>query len=147
MRKIGDRLRHTVLFEIFGLAICVPAASAILHAELARTGVLALGLSLFAMAWNVLYNWLFDLVLLKAGRSIADRPVGVRIFHAVLFEVGMLVITLPAVAWWMGISMWQALLMDLGFAMFFTLYAFVYNWVYDRVFPCPSTEKEGAIVF
>jgi len=41
-------------------------------------------------------------------------------------------------AWWLNVSMLEALVLDLGFVAFYLVYAFVYNWVYDKVFPIPG---------
>ena len=34
--------------------------------------------------------------------------------------------------------------MDIGFALFYMGYAFVFNWAYDRVFPIPAPSSQGA---
>jgi uncharacterized membrane protein len=33
----------------------------------------------------------------------------------------------------------EALILDIGFAAFFIVYALIYNWVYDIVFPVPAS--------
>jgi uncharacterized membrane protein len=55
-----------------------------------------------------------------------------------MFEVGLLLALLPMIAWYLDISVVQALMMDVSFALFYMVYAFVFNWVYDRVFPLPD---------
>ena len=40
----------------------------------------------------------------------------------------------PLMAWYLGISLLHAFLMDVAFALFYVLYAFVFNWAYDCVF-------------
>ncbi|MGQ4692537.1 chlorhexidine efflux transporter [Aeromonas veronii] len=42
-----------------------------------------------------------------------------------------------------GISMLEALVLDLGFVVFYLIYAFVYNWGYDKVFPIPREVPHG----
>lgn len=58
-----------------------------------------------------------------------------RVAHAVLFEVGLLAVLMPFIAWYLGVSLLQALLMDASFALFYMVYAFAFNWAYDRVYP------------
>lgn len=58
-----------------------------------------------------------------------------RVAHAVLFEVGLLAVLMPFIAWYLGVSLLQALLMDASFAGFYMAYAFVFNLAYDRVYP------------
>ena len=136
MRTQQDRIRHTVLFEVFAIAIATSLFSVISGHGLAETGALAIGLSAIAMVWNYVYNLLFDRAL--AAKGIKERTLKVRLLHAGLFELGLLIAMLPVVAWWMQISLWNALLMDIGFALFFMGYAFVFNWIYDLVFPVPT---------
>lgn len=63
-----------------------------------------------------------------------------RVLHALLFELGFLLIALPLTAWWLGISLWQALWLDIGMALFYVVYAFFYNLAYDRLFPLPASQ-------
>ena len=41
------------------------------------------------------------------------------------------VLLVPLAAWWLSVSYWQALLLDLGFFVFFLPYTYVFNWGYD----------------
>ncbi|MFP3345820.1 chlorhexidine efflux transporter, partial [Halomonas sp. SIMBA_159] len=50
-----------------------------------------------------------------------------RIVHALGFEICLLWLTLPIMAWWLEIGLWQALLMDIGLVIFYLIYAYVYN--------------------
>ena len=52
-----------------------------------------------------------------------------------LFELTLLVLLLPIFAWWMGISLFEAFLIDIAFAGFYMAYAFVFTWGYDGLFP------------
>lgn len=51
---------------------------------------------------------------------------------------------LPAMAWWLEISLLEALVLDLGFVVFYLVYAFVYNLLYDKVFPIPTQVTQHA---
>jgi uncharacterized membrane protein len=137
MRTTADRIRHTLLFEIIGLAICVPLAAWILDKDLAQIGALSIVLSLTAMWLNYVFNLIFDIALVRLGRPVNVRPVWMRVLHAMLFEASLLILTIPVVAWWLDMTLWTAFLTDIGFALFFLIYAFIYNWVYDVVFPMP----------
>ena len=46
-------------------------------------------------------------------------------------------------ACYLGISLVQALLMDVAFAVVFVLYAFVFNWVYDRILSVPARQESA----
>ena len=134
MRSLPDRIRHTVLFEIIALVMVATVGSWAIGRSMMETGILGLMFSVMVMFWNLLYNWLFDLWDQK-HRQLAKRGVGLRLVHAVLFELGILTFGVFLVAWWLDMTLFQALLLDIGFALFFIAYAFAYNWVYDIVFP------------
>jgi hypothetical protein len=43
----------------------------------------------------------------------------------------------PAGALGACVSLWEALVMDLGLVVFFLVYTFVFNWAFDAVFGLP----------
>lgn len=140
MRSHTDRLRHSLAFEIVGLLLVLPLGMLAFDMALADIGVVGLVSTLVAMAWNYLYNLGFDHILAwRAGdRAPSGRSLPLRLLHAILFEAGLLALLLPFISLYLGISLWQALLMDLGIALFYVGYAFVFNWAYDRLFPLPA---------
>ena len=140
MRGLGDRIRHTIIFEALALVIVAFAGGLIIGESPEVMGALSLMFSALVMVWNLAYNWLFDLWDMKY-RNAAKRGVGLRLIHAVLFEAGLLVAGVFLIAWWLEITLLQAFLIDIGFALFFVAYAFVYNWAYDIVFPIPTQGK------
>lgn len=137
MRTIGDRIRHAVTFEIIALALVAFVGSRIIGQSVEMMGALGLMFSVLVMGWNMLYNWLFDLWDLKY-RNAAGRGVAIRLAHAILFEAGLLTAGVFLVAWWLDMTLLDALILDLGFAAFFVAYAFVFNWTYDLIFPAPQ---------
>ncbi|KZL18973.1 Bacterial Transmembrane Pair family protein [Pseudovibrio axinellae] len=139
MRTFWDRLRHTVLFELVALSIIAVFGSWVTGHSMQEIGLLGLGMSLLAMGWNFVYNWLFDKWYV-ANRGTKPRTVAMRVAHALLFEGGLLGFGIVAIMWWLQMNFVQALLLDIGFAVFFLIYAFVYNWVYDLVFPVPAPQ-------
>jgi len=144
MRTQADRLRHTILFELIGLITVTPLASWLLDRDIATIGSMAVFLSLTAMVCNYIYNLGFDLVLKKLGRPLNHRPPKLRALHAILFESTLIFLTVPVVAWWLDMTLWQAFVADIGFALFFLFYAYLFNWAYDTVFPMPVEEGETA---
>jgi hypothetical protein len=59
-----------------------------------------------------------------------------------MMDQGFIVISVPAIAWWLSLSLVKALAMDFSFTLFYLGYTYVYNWIYDRVFPYPELEPE-----
>lgn len=119
---------HALLFEICALIILVPLMSYGFNMDMFHFGALALILALCAMASNMIYNHGYESLERRYGWR---RTVGVRILHTLGFEAFFMAIALPLTAWWLDISVLEALLLDLVFSVFFMLYAFCFNWVYD----------------
>lgn len=142
MRGTLDRIRHTVGFELIGLLIFAPLGSWVFGYALHQMGVIAAVASLIAAVWNYVYNLMFDKAMVRLTGSVRKSP-AVRVGHALLFELGLLIVFLPSVAWYLKISLLDALLMDLAVAGFYVVYAFVYNWAYDIVFPVPGRSVSG----
>lgn len=140
MRTTFDRLRHTICFELIGLVILTLGVAKVINMDMTKIGVLAVAFSIIATVWNYFYNILFDKAMLKRTGQL-NKTVAIRIFHACLFELGLLVITLPIMAWWLEIGLIEALILDLGMALFYLIYAFIYNLAYDRIFPIPQAKQ------
>ena len=137
MRTAADRIRHAISFELIGLALIIPLGSWAFSVPVTDIGIVGVVSATLATAWNYLYNLGFDHLLRRyAGTTLKTVPM--RIIHAILFEAGLLMVLMPFIAWYLGISLWQAFVMDVAFALFYLVYAFVYNWSYDKVFPIPG---------
>ena len=143
MRRTSDRIRHAISFEILGLALATPLGAILFDLPLHEVGLVTLVSACLATAWNYLYNILFDRALLKL-RNTTRKSGRARIVHAVLFEAGLLVALMPFIAWYLGVSLWEALAMDVSFALFYMVYAFAFNWLYDRLFPLPEWKAHAA---
>ncbi|MCG7392755.1 PACE efflux transporter [Microvirga sp. ACRRW] len=140
MRTTRDRIRHAISFEIIGLTIVTPLGAWVFGMPMHEIGVIGLISATIATLWNYIYNLGFDRVMQRV-RGSTQKTAPIRMAHAVLFEGGLLIVLLPPIAWYLGISLWQAFLMDVSFALFYMGYAFVFNWAYDRLFPLPEWRK------
>lgn len=131
------RMVHALGYELIALLICAPVLAWLFDVSAGHAGMLTLMLSLMAMAWNIAFNSIFARVV---HRLRWLRGVAARLVHALLFEAGLILVAVPTVAWWLGVSMIDALLLDFGFLLFFLPYTFAYNWAFDRwmVEPRPS---------
>ncbi|MBZ9789616.1 PACE efflux transporter [Rhizobium sp. 3T7] len=134
MRKTADRIRHAISFELIGLALVTPLGALAFGMPMADIGVVGVAGATLATMWNYIYNLGFDHLMQRLTGG-TQKSVATRVLHAVMFEVGLLLALLPMIAWYLGISVVQALMMDVSFALFYMVYAFVFNWAYDRIFP------------
>lgn len=134
MRKGADRIRHALGFEVIGLLLCVPVASSATSANIVHVGLLGGGMSVLATVWNFAYNVSVDRFMLAfTGRL--EKNVLERVVHAICFELGLLLLTLPVIAYTLSIGLLEALVIDLWFVVFYVFYAFFYNLAYDKLFP------------
>lgn len=99
----------------------------------------AVGASAIAIVWNLVFNWAFE--RWESRQQVRGRSVARRIAHAVGFEGGLVLILVPLFAWWLDVTLWQALWMDLGLVVFFLVYTFVFNWLFDHVFGLPASAR------
>lgn len=140
MRSFPDRVRHTVMFEIIGLALVIPGGAMLFNLPATHMGVIGVGSATVATLWNFVYNLGFDHAMLRfAGHT--RKNLQLRVLHALLFEGGLLVLLLPPMAWYLGMGLWETFVMDLAIVVFYVVYAFLFNLAYDRVFPVPAQQQ------
>lgn len=96
--------------------------------DMLHFGALAIMLALCAMASNMIYNHLYEIVEHRFGWR---RTILMRVMHTIGFEIFFMAIALPLTAWWLQMSIIEALFLDLVFSLFFMLYAFCFNWLFD----------------
>lgn len=140
MRTFRDRLRHAISFEIVGLSLLAPLGALVFAVPIKSMGVVGLVGATLATLWNYAYNVGFDhLALRLTGTTLKSWRL--RLVHALGFEAGLLIALLPFIAWYLEIGLVQAFWMDLGVAGFYLVYAFGFNWAYDRLFPLPEWQS------
>ena len=137
-KTVEERFFHALSFEMLAISISAPLGAWLLNYPLAHMGLLTLMISLIAMTWNMVYNALFD----QAQRNFGfQRSLLVRAVHAVLFEIGLVLIIVPLAAWWLSIGLWESLALELVITLFFLPYTFVFNWTYDHLYAARMTRK------
>lgn len=129
------RVCYVTLYELLAIAF-VTAVLMVAGEAATSAGGLAAGSSAIAVAWNLVFNALFE--HWEARQRVRGRSPARRVAHAIGFEGGLLLWLVPFFAWWLGVSLWQALLMDLGLLLFFLVYTYVFTWMFDRLFGLPA---------
>lgn len=130
------RVIYVTLYELLAIAFVTGALLAFTAEGAASASGLAVGSSAIAVAWNLAFNALFE--RWEARQRVRGRSAARRVAHAIGFEGGLLLWLVPFFAWWLGVSLWQALLMDLGLLLFFLVYTYVFTWLFDRLFGLPA---------
>ena len=140
MRSTSDRIRHAISFEILALLLVTPLGAWVFSLPITDIGVVSVVSATIAMLWNYVYNLGFDHAMQRLGGT-TYKTVPIRVLHAVLFEAGILIVLAPFIAWYLGVGLWHAIVMDVSFSLFYLVYAFVFNWSYDRLFPIPEWQQ------
>lgn len=140
MRSFAERIKHAIAFEIIGLILIVFILTQF-GFDAAHTGVVGVAFSVIATVWNYFYNIWFDKGMLKITGN-TEKTQKHRVIHALLFELGLLFITLPLLSWWLNITLREAFIMDIGLVVFYLFYAYVFNLSYDKLFPAKETKVE-----
>ena len=142
MQGIKRRVVYITLYEAIAIVAASIGLAAMSGQGLGHSGALAVIASVIAVVWNLAFNALFE--RWEAKQSVRGRSVWRRVAHAIGFEGGLVMFLVPTFAWWLDISLMQALVMDLGLVIFFLVYTFVFNWAFDAVFGLPSSASGAA---
>ncbi|MFT6915470.1 MAG: putative membrane protein [Motiliproteus sp.] len=135
VRGKWDRIRYVLMFEALLIALLAPVLAWILEHDGLDIGLMAVVLSLKAMVVNFIYNYGFDRLDVRRGRVPTERSWKGRMYHALGLEFLLTFTSLPIVMWWLGLNLWQALMIDVSIMAFVVLYTLVFTRVYDEVFP------------
>ncbi|HEX7386938.1 MAG TPA: multidrug/biocide efflux PACE transporter [Castellaniella sp.] len=129
-RSPAERAFHALCFEVLAIGISAPLAAWITGRSVTSMGILTAVIAVIAMLWNMLFNWLFDRTQARYG---FERNYAMRVLHTLGFEAGLIVIVIPLIAVWLQVSLWQALVLDIGLVLFYLPYGFLFNLGYDKI--------------
>ena len=124
------RIIHALSYEIILLVIIAIALSLIFKMPLEVTGTLGIAMAVTSVLWNMLFNHYFE--KLEAKHQLR-RTFKIRVLHAIGFEGGLMLATIPMVAYALEKSMMQAFLIDLLMTLSILLYTFIFQYCYDHV--------------
>lgn len=133
-RSTADRIRYALSFEVIGILLSAPLGAWVFDMPLFEIGVVGFLGATIATLWNFGYNLLFDSTLLAMTGSAA-KSLPVRVAHAVLFEVGLIAVLMPVIAWYLDVGLWTVFVMDIGFSVFYMVYAFIFDAAYMAIYP------------
>ena len=132
---LARRITYAVIFEILAVGFTT-LILALLGNDSGSSFLVGVVSSTVALAWNMLFNWGFEAFERRIG--VTHRPWYMRVTHAVLFEGGLVAMLVPAIAWILGISLFDAFILEIGLLIFFLIYTAIYAWIFDRVFGLPE---------
>ncbi len=129
-RSVKERVFHACTFEFFAIVFTMLIGIFILNKPVSSMGVLSVLISVTALLLNIVFNWLFDKFFPFVN---GDRPVKIRMLHAIGFEGTLVLFTVPMIAFFLKVTFVEAFMIEIGFLIFFLFYTYIYNWLYDKV--------------
>ncbi len=142
MTKIKQSVKRRILYTLGFELISVTGTTiffVILGYDVLHAMPFSVLISVIAVVWNFIWNTIFETIEKRINWK--GRSVGNRIVHAIGFEGGLLIMLIPLMAWWLGISLLEAFIMELGLLAFFLLFTYTYNYAFDRIFGLPESAK------
>jgi uncharacterized membrane protein len=144
MSPTTRRVLQAILYEVFAIAFVGPVLSLAFDKPPTSTLGLAFVLSSIALAWNYVFNALFE--RWESRQPVRGRSFLRRLAHGAGFEGGLVILLVPVMSWWLEISFFGAFLANLGLLAFFFVYAIAFTWAFDRVFGLPESARSDSTI-
>ena len=100
-----ERVFHSVLFEVLAVTLSIIGLAIFTDHDVNTLSGTMIVVATIAMIWNYCFNRIFDRYF--TGEK-SKRSLKLRVFHVVLFEAGLLVATIPVMAYLLDVGIWQA---------------------------------------
>lgn len=139
MRPALRKIIYAVAFETGGILMATAALRLMSDAGNAKSFSLAVVSAAIALTWSFVFNTMFEAWETRQttkGRSLMRRTV-----HAALFEGGLVLILLPATAWWLSTTIWLAFTYEAVLIALFLIYAWAFTWAFDKLLGLPNSAK------
>ena len=139
MQGLKRKIVYATLFELIAVGLTSSLLMFGAGHDAGHAGVAAVASSTIAFLWNLVFNHAFE--AWEARQSTRGRNWKRRAAHAIGFEGGLVLLLVPLFAWWLDISLWQALLLDIGLLLFFMVYTYLFSLGFDRIFGLPASAR------
>lgn len=124
------RMIHALSYEIILLVIIAILLGKIFDAPMEVTGLLGVIMAVTSVIWNMIFNTFFEKVERKYQFK---RTIPIRILHAIGFEGGLMLATIPMIAYALNLSLLDAIMLDLALTTGILFYTFMFQWCYDLI--------------
>ena len=138
-RPVMRRIVYALGYETLSVLFTVVVMSGLLGHGGGQSTLTAVLLSTTATVWNYVWNTMFERLERRIGAT--GRGPAARALHAIGYEGGVLVFTIPLVAVMLGVGLLEAAMLEGGMLVFFLAFTAVYAWAFDRVFGLPASVR------
>lgn len=139
MQGITRKIFQAITYEAVAIFFIAPAIAYAYDDNLGHSTVLSIIISSVAVCWNMFYNYCFE--YWEARQTLRERTLLRRTLHSIGFEGGMTILLLPVIAYWLNISLLQALIANIALFAFFFFYSFAFQYCFDKLFDVPNSAK------
>ncbi|WP_263140112.1 PACE efflux transporter [Pseudomonas sp. RIT-PI-AD] len=137
MQGFKRKMLYVTAYEAIGMSISTLGLALLSGTAPAHTGPLAVMITSVAVAWNLVYTYLFE--YWESRQAERGRGIKRRVQHAIGFQLTLVVFLIPLIAWWMAISLREAFLLDVALIVLIPCYTLAFNWAFDRLFGLPAS--------
>ena len=137
MKPITRRVVQALLYEIGAIALTSPIIGFAFDTSASSALTLAAIMSTIALAWNYVFNAIFE--RWESRQTIKGRSIWRRLAHGIGFEGGLVMMLVPLMAFWLGISFIDAFIAEMGLLLMFFVYAVLFTWAFDKAFGLPES--------
>lgn len=121
---------HALSYEGILLIIIALGLSHFMDVPLEVTGILGIAMATISVLWNMVYNHYFEKIEKKYQ---VVRGLAVRVVHAIGFEGGLVIVTVPMMMYALQLSLWNALALDISLTLCIMVYTFIFQWCFDQI--------------
>jgi uncharacterized membrane protein len=139
MTPLTRKITYALTFETLGILLAAGLLLLMSDAPADQSLILSAINATFALLWNLIFNTLFE--RWEARQPTKGRPLSTRALHALLFEGGLTKTMVPFMAWWLNVTLWQALQYEFALILMFLAYTYAFTWTFDRVFGLPQSAR------
>ena len=139
MTPTTRKIVYALSFETIGIAVSTLGLLLLSDASPTDSLVVSAFASTIAMTWSFIFNLIFE--AWEASQTTKGRSLARRAVHALGFEGGLVLLMLPLMAWWLDVSLLQALVYESGLIAIFIAYTYVFTWAFDRIFGLPASAR------
>ena len=136
MQGMKRRVTYVFFYEVLSFLISAMILAVLSGSTISHIGPLALLIAVIAVSVNFFYNYAFE--WWEKRQHSKTRTIFRRVVHAIGFQVVLVTILIPLIAWWMQISLVKAFFLDFSLMIIIPCYTFVYNYLFDLLFGLPS---------
>jgi uncharacterized membrane protein len=133
------RVVQALLYELIAISLVTPVIAIFFDQGNGSALGLSVLMSSIALAWNYAFNAMFE--RWERRQSVKGRSARRRVVHGIGFEGGLGLILIPVMSLWLHIGLWEAVLTECGFLLFFMGYTVAFTWSFDHLFGLPESAR------